>query len=58
MDEGRFNNEDELQLFSNDFMELNVNNKLSLRWKYGVDADLLDQRLKQNEFINWLDCLA
>ena len=58
VDEGRFNNEDELQLFSNDFMELNANNKLSLRWKYSVDADLLDQRLKQNEFINWLDCLA
>ncbi len=52
--EGRFQDQKSLDDFSNDFIELNNNDKLDLRWKYGVDSDVMDPLRKQNEFINWL----
>lgn len=55
--EGRFKDRDALNAFSNDFIALNNNDQLDLRWKYGVDDDVIDPTRKQNEFINWLNRL-
>jgi GMP synthase (glutamine-hydrolysing) len=55
--EGRFQDDEDLEIFSNDFITLNNNDQLDLRWKYGVDDDVIVPARKQNEFINWLDRL-
>ncbi len=52
--EGRFNSLDELIVFDNEISALNKNYNLKYAWKYGVDDDVLDPQIRQNEFKNWL----
>jgi GMP synthase (glutamine-hydrolysing) len=52
--EGRFNNLDELTLFDNEISSLDKKYNLKYAWKYGVDDDVLDPQIRQNEFKNWL----
>jgi GMP synthase (glutamine-hydrolysing) len=33
----------------------NDNNNKDLRWKYGIDNDVLDDGIRQLEFVNWLN---
>lgn len=57
IDEGRFENMEALRSFVTDFESLNQTSELSLSWKYGVDQDVMKDKIKHNEFSNWLDSL-
>lgn len=30
-------------------------NRKDLRWKYGIDDDVIDDKIRQVEFVNWLN---
>ncbi len=34
------------------------NSRKDLRWKYGIDEDVLSDSIRQLEFVNWLNKLA
>jgi GMP synthase (glutamine-hydrolysing) len=34
------------------------NSRKDLRWKYGIDEDVLDDSIRQIEFVNWLNKLV
>ena len=55
--ENRFNNLGEVSIFNNEISILNNEYKLNYAWKYGVDQDVLDPKIRHNEFSNWLNLL-
>ena len=51
-----FQSKEDLMVFVNDLEKIfeNNNNK-DLRWKYGIDEDVIDDKIRQLEFVNWLN---
>ncbi|MCB0732703.1 MAG: type 1 glutamine amidotransferase, partial [Ignavibacteriae bacterium] len=51
-----FQSKEDLMVFVNDLEKIfeNKNNK-DLRWKYGIDEDVIDDKIRQLEFVNWLN---
>jgi len=51
-----FKNHDDLMAYVNDLESIFSNNSgKDLRWKYGIDEDVLDDSIRQLEFVNWLN---
>ena len=54
-----FKNHDDLIAFANDLEEIfNDNSRKDLKWKYGIDEDVLSDSIRQLEFRNWLNKLV
>jgi GMP synthase (glutamine-hydrolysing) len=54
-----FKNHDDLVLYVKDLEEIfNDNTRKDLMWKYGIDADVLSDSVRQLEFRNWLNKLV
>jgi len=51
-----FSSKNDLMNYVEDLEKIftNKNNK-DLRWKYGIDEDVLDDKIRQLEFVNWLN---
>ena len=59
IDQNYFENRDELMTYVNDLEKVfNDNGRKDLRWKYGIDEDVLSDSIRQLEFVNWLNKIA
>ena len=54
-----FQNHDELMAYVKDLESIfSDNSRKDLRWKYGIDEDVLSDEIRQLEFVNWLNKLV
>ncbi|MBK8946179.1 MAG: type 1 glutamine amidotransferase [Ignavibacteriae bacterium] len=51
-----FKSKDDLMIYVNDLEKIFADNSNKhLRWKYGIDDDVLNDSIRQLEFVNWLN---
>ncbi len=54
--QGLFRNHEDLMAYVEDLEEIfKDDSRLDLRWKYGIDEDVLSDEVRQLEFVNWLN---
>jgi len=54
-----FQNKEDLVTYAEDLEKIfNDQSRKDLRWKYAVDEDVLDDSIRQLEFVNWLNKLV
>lgn len=54
-----FQNHDDLMTYVKDLESIfSDNSRKDLRWKYGIDEDVLSDEIRQLEFVNWLNKLV
>ena len=49
-----FSSREELQELAQDFIQIHENPTKHLLWKYGVGRGILDSKMRELEFFNWL----